>query len=77
MSLPSMIMKFTRAEDLRAAEILEVIYKDEIDHVRIGSFWYQPLCDERKLNSTQTFSDLGGFVYEKESCEDLLTGPLG
>lgn len=55
---PSMIMKFTRAEDLRAAEILEVIYKDEIDHVRIGSFWYQTLCDERKLNSTQTFSDL-------------------
>lgn len=55
---PSMIMKFTRVEDFRAVEILEIIYKDEIDHVRIGSFWYRTLCDERKLNSTQTFSDL-------------------
>jgi uncharacterized ferritin-like protein (DUF455 family) len=55
---PSMIKKFSQANDLRAVEILEIIYKDEIGHVRIGNFWYQTLCDERKLNSTQVFSDL-------------------
>jgi uncharacterized ferritin-like protein (DUF455 family) len=55
---PLMIKKFTQAGDLQAVEILEVIYKDEIGHVRIGNFWYRALCDERKLNPTQTFRDL-------------------
>jgi uncharacterized ferritin-like protein (DUF455 family) len=55
---PSMIMKFGEAKDLRAVEILEIIYKDEIGHVRIGNFWYRALCEERKLDPTQTFSEL-------------------
>ena len=55
---PSMIARFGEAKDLRAVEILEIIYKDEIGHVRIGNFWYQTLCDERKLDSAQTFSEL-------------------
>jgi uncharacterized ferritin-like protein (DUF455 family) len=61
---PSMINKFNQANDLRAVEILEIIYRDEIGHVRIGNFWYQTLCDERKLDSTQTFSDLVDFYMD-------------
>ena len=61
---PSMINKFNQANDLRAVEILEIIYRDEIGHVRIGNFWYQTLCDERKLDSTQTFSDLIDFYMD-------------
>ena len=58
---PGMIKKFTQAKDSRAVEILEVIYQDEIGHVRIGNFWYQTLCEERKLDAAQTFSDLVDF----------------
>lgn len=61
---PSMINKFNQANDLRAVEILEIIYRDEIGHVRIGNFWYQTLCDERKLDSIQTFSDLVDFYMD-------------
>jgi uncharacterized ferritin-like protein (DUF455 family) len=59
-----MINKFNQANDLRAVEILEIIYRDEIGHVRIGNFWYQTLCDERKLDSIQTFSDLVDFYMD-------------
>jgi uncharacterized ferritin-like protein (DUF455 family) len=55
---PALITKFSQAGDSRAVEILEIIYRDEIGHVRIGSFWYQTLCEERKLNPTDTFGDL-------------------
>lgn len=61
---PSMIKKFSQAKDSRAVDILEIIYKDEIGHVRIGNFWYQTLCDERGLNSNETFSDLVDLYME-------------
>lgn len=55
---PALIKKFTQANDSRAVEILKVIYEDEIGHVRIGNFWYQTLCEERKLDAAQTFIGL-------------------
>lgn len=61
---PSMIKKFTQAKDPRAVEILEIIYADEIGHVRIGNFWYQTLCEERKLDANQTFSELVDFYMD-------------
>ena len=41
---PPMQAKFARAGDARAAEILGVILRDEIDHVAIGNRWYRWLC---------------------------------
>lgn len=55
---PAMIKKFSQVKDKRAVEILNVIYADEIGHVRIGNFWYQSLCDARKLDAAKTFSEL-------------------
>jgi uncharacterized ferritin-like protein (DUF455 family) len=39
-------------------EILDIIYRDEIGHVKIGNYWYQYLCSERKLDPILTFDSL-------------------
>ena len=41
---PPMQAKFRAAGDERAAEILDVILRDEIGHVAIGNRWYRWLC---------------------------------
>ncbi|MGI4903234.1 MAG: ferritin-like domain-containing protein [Janthinobacterium lividum] len=35
------------AGDMRGAEILEIILRDEIGHVRIGNHWFRWLCAQR------------------------------
>jgi uncharacterized ferritin-like protein (DUF455 family) len=41
---PPMRAKLARAGDARAAEILDVILRDEVGHVAIGNRWYRWLC---------------------------------
>ena len=55
---PAMIERFRQFGDEAAAGILEVIYRDEIGHVRIGDCWFRYLCDERGLDAEQTFREL-------------------
>jgi uncharacterized ferritin-like protein (DUF455 family) len=55
---PLMIKKFNQADDAPAVAILERIYRDEIDHVRIGNHWYQLLCDQQGLAAESTFRTL-------------------
>jgi len=55
---PSMISRFNHHGYSKAASILEIIYNDEIGHVEIGSKWFHYICDQRKLNSSDVFSDL-------------------
>ena len=55
---PAMRAKFARAGDLRAAEILDVILRDEIGHVAIGNRWYRWLCERDRLNPLQTHAGL-------------------
>jgi uncharacterized ferritin-like protein (DUF455 family) len=55
---PGMIEKFKQADDSIAVSILQTIYKDEIDHVRIGNCWYQYLCDQQNVDSAETFKRL-------------------
>ncbi len=55
---PRMIAKFRQADDAAAAAILEVIYRDEIGHVRIGDRWFRHLCAERGIDSEATFREL-------------------
>jgi uncharacterized ferritin-like protein (DUF455 family) len=47
---PGMQAKLREAGDPRAAEVLEVILRDEIGHVRIGNHWYHRLCRERGID---------------------------
>jgi len=55
---PGMMAKFTQVEDQAAVEILQVIYRDEVGHVRIGNYWYQQLCEQQGLDASNTFREL-------------------
>lgn len=50
--------KLAQAGDQAAAEILDIILRDEIGHVAIGNHWYKVLCDERGLDPLTTYADL-------------------
>ena len=55
---PGMITRFSNIGDHRAVEILQVIYGDEVGHVRIGNYWYHYLCKQRQLDAIDTFREL-------------------
>lgn len=57
---PALVAKFKSCGDVRAVEILEIIYRDEIGHVRIGNRWYRFLCEQRGVDPVQTFRMLLG-----------------
>ena len=59
---PGMIAKFEQFGDHAAARILEVIYRDEIGHVRIGNRWFEQLCAARGVDPGKIFRELVG-VY--------------
>jgi uncharacterized ferritin-like protein (DUF455 family) len=52
---PALIAKLQSCGDARAVEILEIIQRDEIGHVRIGNRWYHYLCEQRGLDAVATF----------------------
>ena len=54
---PTLIDKLINANDLAAADVLKVIYNDEIDHVRIGSDWFVFHCKQQNLEPQKTFLD--------------------
>ncbi len=55
---PSIRAKFKDSKFQKMVEILDIIYRDEIGHVKIGNYWYQYLCRERKLDPIMTFDSL-------------------
>ena len=55
---PGMIKKLRSAGDTDLVAILQKIFDDEIGHVKIGSYWYKRLCDERHLEPQKTFLKL-------------------
>ena len=55
---PGLIKRLARVEDKSAIEILEVIYQDEVEHVRIGSHWFKHHCALRKQDPRATFKAL-------------------
>jgi uncharacterized ferritin-like protein (DUF455 family) len=58
---PPMQAKLRRVgtpDALRAVEILDIILRDEIDHVAIGNHWYRYLCSQRGLEPIATYAEL-------------------
>lgn len=55
---PRMIEKLRTAGDTAAVDILEIIYREEIRHVEIGSRWFRYLCEQRGLEPERTFFEL-------------------
>jgi uncharacterized ferritin-like protein (DUF455 family) len=43
---------------LKAVELLDIILRDEVDHVAIGNHWYRWLCTQRGLDPVSLYGDL-------------------
>jgi uncharacterized ferritin-like protein (DUF455 family) len=54
-AIPPLRAKLAQAGDLAAAEILDIILRDEVGHVEIGNRWYLGLCAERGLEPRATY----------------------
>lgn len=55
---PTVRAKLAQAGDHVAAEILDIILRDEIGHVATGNRWFGWLCKERGLDPVATYADL-------------------
>lgn len=55
---PAMIGKLRGVGDAASADILQIIYEEEIGHVTIGRRWFQWLCERRKLDPLTTWQSL-------------------
>ena len=55
---PVIIKKFRHHNFIDAADIMTIIYQDEIGHVEIGTKWFKFLCKQRQLDSDETFNQL-------------------
>ena len=55
---PSMMARLREVNDLPTVGILEIILRDEIGHVRIGSNWFHYCCEQRDVEPKATFRQL-------------------
>ncbi|MGD8569364.1 MAG: ferritin-like domain-containing protein [Gammaproteobacteria bacterium] len=55
---PGMMQRFESIGDRESVDVLDVIMKDEVGHVQIGTRWFHYCCDERSLPREQTYIDL-------------------
>jgi uncharacterized ferritin-like protein (DUF455 family) len=55
---PAMIGRLRGAGDAQGAAIVEIILRDEVGHVAIGTRWYRHLCAERGLDADAMFERL-------------------
>ena len=67
---PPMIEKFRQHDDHLSADILEVIFNDEIIHVQIGNHWFRYACEQRDLVPSEVFADL-----LRQHSKGVLRGP--
>jgi uncharacterized ferritin-like protein (DUF455 family) len=57
-AIPPLRAKLAQAGDVAAAEILDIILRDEVGHVEIGNRWYGFLCEARSLPLRATYDEL-------------------
>lgn len=55
---PGMIEKLAMVGEFELVDILKVIHNEEIGHVKIGSYWFNTICEQRNLTSEETFTML-------------------
>jgi len=61
--MPGIIERLRRAGDAETIPSLEIILREEVGHVEIGSRWFKYLCGQRGLDYEQTFRDLVGKYF--------------
>jgi uncharacterized ferritin-like protein (DUF455 family) len=55
---PGIIDRFKAIDDHKSVGVLEIIMREEVGHVEIGSHWFHYLCDQRNLPRERTYLDL-------------------
>ena len=55
---PGVRSKLAQVGDTAAAEILDIILRDEIGHVEIGNRWFRWCCEQRDLDLLATYQEL-------------------
>lgn len=55
---PAMRAKIEQKGDVATCQVLDIIYRDEVGHVKVGNDWYHYLCQQRGLDALQVFQDL-------------------
>jgi uncharacterized ferritin-like protein (DUF455 family) len=55
---PALIGSLKQAGDAKGAACLEIIYRDEIGHVRCGMHWFERVCRARSLEPISAFAAL-------------------
>ena len=55
---PGMIDRLNAAGDIDTVAILEIILRDEVGHVEIGSKWFRYACEQQQLQPETTFVEL-------------------
>lgn len=61
---PGMIEKLNKVGDLESADILKVIYNDEINHVAIGAKWFQKVAESKSEKPESYFQYLVREYYK-------------
>ena len=52
---PGMVSKLRKIKDSESAQVLQLIWEEEIQHVSIGSHWFQYLCHLRNICPETTY----------------------
>ena len=60
---PGIMKRLSNAGDLASVAALDIILRDEIGHVEIGSRWFKYHCDQRGLEMASTFRELIGQYF--------------
>lgn len=55
---PGMIAKLSQLGDVQSVDCLELILREEVAHVAIGTRWFRHLCEQRQLEPDAHFLEL-------------------
>lgn len=55
---PAMREKIAQKGDSATCDVLDMIYRDEVGHVKVGNDWYHYLCQQRGLDALGLFQQL-------------------
>jgi uncharacterized ferritin-like protein (DUF455 family) len=55
---PDIMRRLQQVGDEQSVAVLEIILREEVGHVEIGSRWFKYHCDQRGLNMEETFREL-------------------
>jgi uncharacterized ferritin-like protein (DUF455 family) len=68
---PKVRAKLAQAGDQKAAEIMDIILREEVGHVRVGNRWYGYLCELRGQDPIATYAQLA-----RQYAAPVLRGPF-